>query len=34
MTHVIYKHCSTFQKKHVAHYSDGLDVFKIRIFIF
>jgi len=28
MTHVIYKNCSTFQKKHVGQYSEGIDVFK------
>jgi len=28
MTHVIYKNCSTFQKKHVGQYSEGIGVFK------
>jgi len=32
MTHVIYKYCSTFQKKHVGQYSDGIGVFKFEKF--
>jgi len=34
MTHVIYKNRSTFQKKHVGQYLDGIHVFKLKIFIF
>jgi len=33
-THVIYKHCSTFKKKHVGQNSKGIDVFKVENFHF
>jgi len=32
MTHVIYKNCSTFQKKHVGQYLAGIGVFKFETF--
>jgi len=32
MTHIVYKSCSTFQKKHIGQYSEGIDVFKYENF--
>jgi len=34
MTHVMYKNCSTFQKKHVGQYLEGIGVLKKENFIF
>jgi len=32
MAHVIYKNSSTFQKKHIGQYSEGIDVAKVENF--